>query len=184
MQLVMLLSVFLPDNTEKKLKVLIDTGAQANLIRMGTVSDSLFSVSTDPLNLRMANGQRLEGGRRVVETTLGFRQVVRGEMMPEYFWRGCQFYEADITVDAILSFPWLQDNCIGVFPHLRALATLEPEFSTLLGVTRRGRAVYHSPVWGGGTRSPIPPPMTGGGQISTAQPVGRAEGAGHKFNRW
>jgi hypothetical protein len=172
MQLVMLLSVFLPEDTEKKMKVLIDTGAQANLIRMGTVPDSLFSVSTDPLNLRMANGQRLEGGRRVVETNLGFRQVLRGEMMPSYFWRGCQVYEADITVYAILSFPWLQENCIGVFAHLRASATLEPEFCTLLGVTRRSRAVYHSPEWVGVYCEPYPTPYEGGGS-NFNRPAGR-----------
>ena len=136
---------FYPTNRKKKLKVLIDTGAQANLIRMGAVEDHFFSVSNVPLNLRIANGQRLEGGRRVVQTTLGFRHVVHGETMPEYFWRECQFYEADITVDAILSFPWLKGNRVGVFPHLNALATLEPEFSVLLGVTRRSRAVFDTP---------------------------------------
>ena len=29
---------------------------------------------------------------------------------------------ADINVDAILGYPWLRDQKIGVFPHMRALA--------------------------------------------------------------
>ena len=97
----------------------------------------------------MANGQHWDGGRRVVQTTLGFRHVIQGETMPQYFWREFQLYKADITVDAILSFPWLNENHVGVFPHLNALATLEPEFSVLLGVTRRSRAVFDTPSWGG-----------------------------------
>ena len=50
------------------------------------------------------------------------------------------FYEADIKVDAILSFPWLFENRIGIFPHLKCLAVLEPELSLLFGTRRpRGR---------------------------------------------
>ena len=143
LQLVMLVSVCLADDTERKLKILIDTGAQANLIRMGIAPEHSLFLSDDPLSLRMANGQRLEGGRRVVDTTIGFRQVVRGELLPSFFWRPCQFYEADITVDAILSFPWMVEHGIGVFPHMKALATLEPEFSLLLGVPKKRRAVHY-----------------------------------------
>ena len=143
LQLVMLISVCLADNTERKLKVLIDTGAQANLIRIGLAPENMLSVSNDPLCLRMANGQRLEGGRRVVSTCLGFRQVVRGEILPSLFQRPCEFYEADIMVDAIISFPWLVSHNIGVFPHLKALAILEPQFSLLLGVTPKTRVVQY-----------------------------------------
>ena len=100
--------------------------------------------------------------------------------MPSYYWRDCQFYEADITVDAILAFPWLQANRIGVFPHLKALATMEPEFSTLLGVTQRSRAVYASPQWGRGYSAYDPTPYDGGGggQTSTDQQAGYTEVVG------
>jgi hypothetical protein len=74
-----------------------------------------------------------------VDTSLGFRHVVRGEFASELLWRSCQFYEADIRVDAILAFPWMVRNQIGVFPHLKALALLEPEFQLLLGVHKDRR---------------------------------------------
>lgn len=73
LQLILRLSVWLPDQTERRLSVLVDTGAEANLIRSGLVPEHLHEVSTDPLSLRMATGQELQGGRRVVETNLGFK---------------------------------------------------------------------------------------------------------------
>ena len=44
------------------------------------------------------------------------------------------FYEADIKVDAIPSFPWMAKNEIAVFPHLRAMALEKPQLTLLLGV--------------------------------------------------
>ena len=152
LQLVMLMAVALPDDSSLNLKVLVDTGAQANLIRMGLVPDSFLYTSSDPLSLRMANGQYMEGGRRVVDTHLGFRHSVNGELMPSLFWRPGTFYEADIKVDAILSFPWLVEHQIAVVPHLKALAILEPELSFLMGVSRNPRPV--SVVQAGDTRCP------------------------------
>ena len=62
-------------------------------------------------------------------------------------------------VDAIISFPWLEANHIGVIPHLKALATFEPEFSTLLSVTRKRKAYWDTPR--GGIRRTTPPLMRG-----------------------
>ena len=42
-------------------------------------------------------------------------------------------YEADISVDLILSFPWMEKNKIGVFPHHRALVVDEPKLLLLFG---------------------------------------------------
>jgi hypothetical protein len=136
LQLVMCVSTVLPDGQEKDLKILVDTGAQANLVRKGVIPDWLMSQASCPLNLRTANGQRLDGGDRNVELSLGFQQVVRGEIMPQLIWRSATFFEADIRIDAILSFPWLVENGIGVFPHLKALSLLDPEFSLLFGLSK------------------------------------------------
>ena len=37
------------------------------------------------------------------------------------------FHEAEIQVDAILSYPWTEEAKIGVFPHLEALAHLSAQ---------------------------------------------------------
>ena len=67
----MLISAFLPDGSEQEVKVLIDTGAQANLIRKGLISEGCLKEASQRLNLRTANGQKLEGGERNVEVCFG-----------------------------------------------------------------------------------------------------------------
>ena len=62
--------------------------------------------------------------------------------MPELLWENATFAEADIRVDAILSFPWLVRTKIGVFPHLRALALAEPEMTLLMGLPKVRRYGY------------------------------------------
>ena len=115
----------------------MDTGAQANLIRKVLVSDHLLEDAPERLCLRMANGQRLEGGERIASLTLGFRQILRGEVVPQLSWHEATFFEADIRVDAILSYPWLVENGLGVFPHLKALSAVESKFSLRLGMPQQ-----------------------------------------------
>ena len=60
-------------------------------------------------------------------------QRVNGKYLPDLLRKTSMFYEADIRVDAILSFPWMSKNKIGVFPHLRAMALEKPQFTLLMG---------------------------------------------------
>ena len=136
LQLFMSVLAVLPNGQERELKVLIDTGAQANLIRTGLVSKLLMGPAAEPINLRTANGQKMEGGTQNVTLTLGFRRVVHGAYAPALAIFPATFYDADIYIDAILSYPWLVSQGLGVFPHLRALAALEPEFSLLRGLPK------------------------------------------------
>jgi hypothetical protein len=107
----------------------------------------------------------MDGGDKVVELNLGFRQVFRGEMLPHLSWIPAEFFEADIHVDAILSYPWLEKNQLGVFPHMKALAVLEPELSLLFSLYRnrkkshfQSRVVPQYPPSGG-----VPTPTVGRG---------------------
>ena len=52
----------------------------------------------------------------------------------EKWYCNAEFYEADIKVDAILSYPWLVQNKIGVLPHRKALVTDLPDFVLLYGL--------------------------------------------------
>lgn len=45
-----------------------------------------------------------------------------------------EFYEAKIKVDAILSFPWLSQMKLGIFPHHKALVLDSPGLKFLYGV--------------------------------------------------
>ena len=113
--------------------MLIDTRAEENLIRKGLLPAHQFVSARKVLNLVRANGQPLQGGKRTVDLNLAFRQFTRGYEMPQERTYDATFYEADIKVDAILSYPWLCENGIGLFPHHHALCLDHPDLLFLYG---------------------------------------------------
>jgi hypothetical protein len=114
------------------LEILVDTGAQANLIRSDLVPSALFQKAKKPVRLVTANNSVLAGGDKVVTLNLCF-QKVEGVPSPEPLVQPAEFYAAKIDVDAILSYPWLRANHMGVFPHHDSLATDYPVFALLYG---------------------------------------------------
>ena len=58
----------------------------------------------------------------MVQVWVQFETKFLGERPHGEEWVQIEFYVADIQVDAILSHPWLLENKLGVFPHLKALA--------------------------------------------------------------
>ena len=65
--------------------------------------------------------------------------MVDGVSLDELLEYDIEFFEADIQVDAILSYPWLFDNRIGLFPHHSALALDSPQLILLYGVNKTRR---------------------------------------------
>ena len=59
-----------------------------------------------------------------------------------------EFYEASIKVDAILSFPWLAEQKLGIFPHHKALVEDSPNLKFLYGT--RDHRKQHIPKQEGG----------------------------------
>lgn len=116
----------------------MDTGAEANLVRKGLLSDALMQNAREPLSFVTANGKPLEGGKKTANFTLFFEQVVNGQTLPQNRSFQAEFYEAVIGVDAILSFPWMAQHKVGVFPHHQALALEEPVFTLLFGLRNEG----------------------------------------------
>ena len=135
LQLILRLPLTLANGETREIKALIDTGAEANLIRMGLLPSHLFFQSQNPLSLIAANGQRLGGGERIIPTVLGFVAQQNGEIQPELMVFPADFHEAEIQVDAIISYPWMVDHQIGVFPHKRALAIDQPILTLLFGLS-------------------------------------------------
>ena len=78
MQLLLRVPALLSNDEQKYLEILVDTGAEANLVRIGLLPDHLFFTASRILKLLTANGQRLAGGTRVIETTLAFTQEKNG----------------------------------------------------------------------------------------------------------
>ena len=85
----------------------------------------------EPLCFLAANEGRILGGTHASTPPSIFLQEVDGEFLPDPLTRKVIFYEADIKLDAIISYPLLRKNKIGIFPHHNALAMDSPVFTLL-----------------------------------------------------
>jgi hypothetical protein len=133
-QLLMHTQVELMDGEEKAMDILVDTGAEANLIRQGLVGDHLMYVAKEPLKFETANGQALAGRGRCTKVMLKLLQSQNGGGGTELVEYEIEFYEANIKVDAIISYPWLAETKLGIFPHHKALVKDSPDLIFLQGV--------------------------------------------------
>ena len=86
-QLVMEVPTILPNGEKKSLKILIDTGAQANLVRTGLIPGHLFYGAPKVLRLITASGQVMDGGHRVVDVELEFFTEKKGNSTRKKRWR-------------------------------------------------------------------------------------------------
>ena len=96
-----------------KINVLVDTGAEACLVRQGLVPQHLMYPASNPLRFETANGDFLSGGSMCTKMKLLLNSD-SGELSgPEPMDFNVEFYEANIKVDAILSYPWLAQAKLG-----------------------------------------------------------------------
>ena len=158
MQLMLELDVYLPNGCSKRVKALVDTGAQINLVRRRLVPNHLLSWARQTVKLVAANQQLIEGGDKMVSLQLEFRLSGKSKGAMDFALFEGEFYEANIDVDMILSYPWLRENRLGVFPHHNALAIDEPHFLLLQGgtphVKRRSSKCKRGRASGKESRSP------------------------------
>jgi hypothetical protein len=98
-------------------QILVDTGAQPNLVRKGLFPRHLFRRSSNPLNLMAANQKRIDGGTHTTLLTLMFRHPQTRKLLK---FRG-SFYEAEISVDIVLSNSWMAENKIVPLPEFNQL---------------------------------------------------------------
>ena len=110
LQLLMMLDVFFEGDGKRRMQILIDTGAQINLVKNTLIPWHLARLAPKAVRLITANGQRMEGGERCIDMEIGFQQVFRGRRLPQTLFFEGTFYLADIEVDAIISYPWLREN--------------------------------------------------------------------------
>jgi len=116
----------LPDGTQKILRILVDTGAEANLIKKGLLDSKVMRTSQHPLALITADGSRMRGGSQEVTLRLCFHTDHPDRYGRRSWCTGATFHDADIHLDAILSCPWMVREELGLFPHLAALAKYDP----------------------------------------------------------
>ena len=106
----------------RKLRALVDTGAEANLIRHDIFPKDCFRPAREPLALSTVNGNALPGGRNEVQLRIKFiAETSSGEPVPQGWTTSVWFHDADIGSDAILSYEWMARHRINVLPWGDAL---------------------------------------------------------------
>ena len=122
---------------QKLARVLIDTGAEVNLVKKGFWPENCLYRPEKCLRLVTADGNRMDGGKLCTSMCMKFRQIIDGCELAEVAVLEDIFYEADISVDAIISFPMLYKNKVMVIPHRKALGFDEPCLILLKGLSNR-----------------------------------------------
>ncbi len=96
-----------PNGEEFLLETLVDTGAEANLVRRGLLSE-MMTTSLRQLTLVTADGTRMEGGTKEVTLHLCFATSTPNKKGLREWCTTRTFHEADIQVDANLKYPSLE----------------------------------------------------------------------------
>ena len=112
---------------ERIILALVDTGAQANLVRRGLFSSECFRPARVPLALTTVSGEVLPGGRSEIKLSLSFSAEADDGAPVQQRWKTTAwFHDADIGCDAILSYQWMSEARLNVLTWRDALQLNEP----------------------------------------------------------
>ena len=137
-----------PNGAHQKVDILVDTGAEANLIRQGLVPEQFLFAAKNPLRFETANGESLAGGSRCTRVKLKLQLERNESNQGENVEFEVEFYEANIKCDAILSFPWLAQAKLGIFPHHKALVMDSADLQFLFGLRDKRKRQANFPKCG------------------------------------
>ena len=142
MQLTVPLTPCLRNGAVVKVRALIDTGSQANLINEDLIPKGCLTWARDQLHLVAANGLKIPGGNYEVHTKTQLQKVTQ-----QGFFMGLQdfeasFHVAQLSLDAILSYPWLAKKWAGGRTPKEFLHAATPR--AIVPQTHRGRGMDNS----------------------------------------
>jgi len=90
---------------KKTIKVLFDTGVQANLVRRDLFPLDCFKPARQPLALSTVSGEMLPGGRQEIKLQMKFTAETEDGQPVQQGWKiGAVLHDADIWCDAILGY--------------------------------------------------------------------------------
>ena len=122
----------------------MDTGAEVNIIRRGVIPENFLQKDSHPLTLRGANETKLKGGNLCIRGVCTMEGKAVVGQQPVKIQCALHMYEADISVQAILSYKWLADQNFIVHPRRHGLyfqdENLEVFVSGLQGEDKRPSA--------------------------------------------
>ena len=142
----------LEDGTKRNILALVDTGAEVNLLRKGLVPQQYFRKSHQPKRFVTASREVLEGGKEEVPCNILFDGVDVDTRIHTEVKGPIVFYDANIGVDALLSYGWLQSCDIEVHCRKHGLQVNGPEGprwipgvirSTCTGILQHGINAVH-----------------------------------------
>jgi hypothetical protein len=115
----LLVDVDLPSVGLQTLHILVDTGAQLNLVDASLFPPDIFIPSHKHFSLSSVDGTRVQGGTKTVTLSLAFRTLAGSLTIPTTFYDTPSLFPHH----AILSFPWLVLNKIVIDTTHRSLCT-------------------------------------------------------------
>ena len=119
------MKLLLKGNLKMGVTVLIDTGAQVNLIQKDLIPKHLWDHRVKQVSFRTANKQIMKGGDKAVKAELQLRGRPAGTKGYCQVTLPVLLYGADIEADIILSYPWLRENGMVVAPGQHAMVSVE-----------------------------------------------------------
>jgi len=114
---------------EKTVTVLVDTGAQVNLVNRGVFHDDAFEPAKKAVELRSISGEKMHGGDQLttLKVDMEAKDWKTSKVWQQYL--GGEFYLADIGVDMIVGWPLLHGHQLAVVPHRQQLLWEYPDDS-------------------------------------------------------
>ena len=111
------MTMYLSDGTSLPIKALIDTGAEVNLVSRSLIDPHLFQPSEKPVRLGAANATRVSGGGHEVDMILGMQGVEQDTKRCFELRVPMRAYDAMIGHDIIISYGWLAQHNVVVWPQ-------------------------------------------------------------------
>lgn len=120
------------NGTKRQARALIDTGAEANLVRRGWLPESDLRPARHPLTLITTHGKQMGGGDKSFKGTLSLSPMHRQFPEPTELPKSgtgvepfpVKAYVAHISYDLIISYEWMAKNRWTIVPHLGCLRRL------------------------------------------------------------
>ena len=128
----------------RRVRVLIDTGSEVNLIRRGIIPPHLLTPVKRPLRIATASHELMPGGDKEVACKIVLTGIEHDTRAPRAVKVPTTLYEADIGVEAILSYEWLTTYNFLVNPGLHALMKKIPGTGDI--ITFPGNHVHRAEV--------------------------------------
>ena len=106
----------------RALTILIDTGAEINVMAQGLFPPGVTKAAKHPMNIIAANQEKMGGGDRELWGVLELLATEVDTERPHKLQAPVQFYIADMKgVEAIISYKWLAENGLMVNPRRHGL---------------------------------------------------------------